>query len=53
MIKTDNRIEIFKLMSDGMHKSISTMELRINDLENRVTILEVENVLLRESANAK
>ncbi len=51
-IKDDNRIGNPELVSDHLHKGITALEQRVKFLENRVTILEVENVLLRESTNA-
>lgn len=53
-IKDDNRLENLQLVSDGRHKAITTLEQRVKFLENRVTLLEAENVLLKGgSINAK
>jgi len=48
-IKDDNRIENLQLVSDDRHKQITILEMKINRLENRVTLLEAENVLLSET----
>ena len=46
-IKTDNRLENLEIVSDGTHKSIYVLEQKVKELENRVTLLETENILLR------
>jgi len=46
-IKDDNRIENLQLVTDDRHKQITVLENRIRLLEQRVTILEAENLLLR------
>jgi len=45
--KQDNRIENLQLVSDDKHKQITLMENRIHYLEDRVTNLEAEIVLLK------
>lgn len=47
-IKGDNRIENLELLpSASNHTPYTRMEIRIRELENRVTILEAENALLK------
>ncbi len=46
-IKDDNRIENLQLVTDDRHKQITILEERIKYLENRVTLLEAENLLAR------
>lgn len=51
--KDDNRYpETLQLVSVDKHNQISIMERRIKHLENRVTLLEAENILLRSGENA-
>ncbi len=47
-IKSDNRIENLQLVTDDRHRQITLLEERIKWLEQRVTLLEVENTVLRE-----
>ena len=48
-IRDDNRIENLELIpSQAKHLSITLMEKRIKELEERVSLLEFENQLLRE-----
>lgn len=51
-IKTDNRIENLQLVTDDRHKQITILENRIKQLEQRVTFLEAENVLLKSESEA-
>jgi hypothetical protein len=46
-IRDDNRIENLQLVSDDRHKQITILEIRIKHLEQRVTALESENILIR------
>lgn len=47
--KADNRYpENLQLVTDDRHKQITILENRIDHLETRVTMLEAENMLLRE-----
>lgn len=47
--RSDNRYpENLQLVTDNRHKQITIMENRIGYLEKRVTLLEVENVLLKK-----
>ncbi len=46
-IRDDNRIENLQCVSDDRHRQITILERRIKYLEDRVTILEAENVLLK------
>lgn len=48
-IKDDNRIENLQLTTDDRHNQITIMENKIKSLEKRVILLEVENVVLRQS----
>ena len=48
-VRDDNRIENLQLVGSDKHKQITIMENRIRRLEKRVTVLEAENILLRES----
>lgn len=45
--KDDNRIEGLQLVTDDRHKQITILENRINYLEQRMTLLETENVALK------
>ncbi len=46
--KDDNRYpEVLQLVTDDRHKQITLLENRIRQLEQRVLILEAENVLLK------
>ena len=45
--KKDNRVENLQLMSDDRHKQITILGNRISHLEQRLTMLEAENILLR------
>ena len=47
-IKDDNQIENLQLVTDDRHKQIGVLENRIRHLEQRVTLLEAENLLLKE-----
>jgi len=47
-IKDDNRIENLQLISNDRHNQITILENKIKHLEKRVTLLEAENVLLRQ-----
>ena len=47
-IKDDNRIENLQLVSDDRHKQITILENKIAHLQNRVTLLEADNVALRK-----
>lgn len=47
-IRDDNNIENLQLVTDDGHKQITLLENRIRHLENRVTLLEAENVLLKQ-----
>ncbi len=47
-IRDDNRIENLQLVSDDRHKQITILESRIARLEKRVTMLEAENILLKQ-----
>jgi len=47
-IRDDNRIENLQLVSDDRHKQLSILERRIVYLEQRVTLLEAENIILKE-----
>ena len=49
-IRDDNRMENLQLVSDDRHKQITILEIKINRLETRVTLLEAENILLRDTA---
>jgi len=46
-IRDDNRIENLELVMSERHNTISILQTRINRLEQRVTRLEAENILLR------
>jgi len=46
-IKYDNRIENLQLVSDDRHKQITILEQKIKRLEQRVTLLEAENIVLK------
>ena len=46
--KQDNRIENLQLISDDRHKQITILENRIEHLESRVTLLEAENIILKQ-----
>jgi len=46
--RADNRIENLQLVTDDRHIQITILENRIEHLEERVTILEAENILLRK-----
>lgn len=48
-IKTDNRLENLKLDTINGHSQITILENRIYYLENRVTILEAENIRLNKN----
>ncbi len=48
-IRDDNRVENLQLVSDDRHKQITILENRIEHLESRVTTLEAENILLKQS----
>lgn len=49
-IRDDNRIENLQLLpNNSYHISDSLLKRRVRELEKRVTILEAENILLRES----
>lgn len=45
--KDDNRLENLQLVTDAGHRQITAMESRIKQLEQRVSILEAENTLLK------
>jgi len=47
-IRDDNSIDNLQLVSDDRHKQIGIMERRIATLEERVTLLEAENIVLKE-----
>jgi len=47
-IRDNNGIENLQLVSDDKHKQITILENRIKHLEKRVTLLEAENVLLKQ-----
>lgn len=47
--KQDNRDENLQLVTDDRHKQITILENRIKQLEQRVTLLEAENVALTEN----
>ncbi len=51
-IRADNRLENLQLVSDDRHKQLTIMENRVKQLELRVTILEAENIVLRNERNA-
>ena len=51
-VKDDNRIENLQLVSNDGHNQITILEKRLSYLERRVTLLEAENVLLREGKDA-
>jgi len=51
--RNDNQFENLQLISDDRHKQIIILENEINHLKKRVTLLEAENVLLRESFNVR
>jgi hypothetical protein len=44
--KDDNRIEGLQLVTDDRHNQITILEMKITNLEKRVTILEAENIRL-------
>jgi hypothetical protein len=46
-VRDDNRIENLELVTDLGHKTLTLLEKKISDLQARVTLLEAENVLLR------
>ncbi len=52
-IKDDNRIENLQLVTDDRHKQITILENEIKHLKQRVTLLEADNVLLREQVCVK
>lgn len=52
-IRDDNRIENLQLVSDDRHKQITILENEINQLKKRVTLLEAENIILKEGNYAK
>jgi len=47
-IKTDNRIENLQLVTDDRHTQITILENKIKLLEQRITLAEAENVLVKE-----
>ena len=47
-IRNDNRIENLELISNDEHNQMTIMETRIRHLEKRVTLLEAENILLKQ-----
>lgn len=49
-IRNDNRIENLELHSDLGHKGTHFMEEKIKHLAARITLLEAENALLKETA---
>jgi len=49
-IRDDNRLENLQLVTDDRHKQISILETKIKQLEQRVVLLEAENVLLKSGA---
>ena len=46
-IKSDNRLENLQLVTEDRHRQITLLESRIKYLEQRVTLLEADNVLLK------
>ena len=50
-IRDDNRIENLQLVSDDRHMQITILETRIKHLEERVTMLEAEKILLEDKIN--
>lgn len=48
-IRDDNRIENLQLVTDTRHNQITILENEILSLKKRVTLLEAENILLRET----
>lgn len=48
--RSDNLIDNLQLISDDRHKQITLLENRIKHLEGRVTLLEAENILLKQEA---
>ena len=52
--KDDNRYpETLQLVTDDRHKQITILETKIQRLEKRVTLLEADNILLREQLNPR
>lgn len=51
--RSDNLIDNLQLVSDDRHKQISILEQRIKYLEERVTLLEVENIALHKTEEAR
>ena len=47
-IKTDNRLENLELISWDEHEQITLIERRVKNLEDRIIILEAENLILRQ-----
>lgn len=50
--KDDNRKEGLQLVMEGQHQQITLLESRITRLEQKVLLLEADNILLREQLNA-
>ena len=53
-IKDDNRLGNLQLVSDGRHRAITILEVKISHLEKRIVLLKQENSLLKvaiEQAN--
>ena len=46
--KSDNRLENLQLIGSEKHNQLTILESKISRLENRVTLLEADNALLRE-----
>jgi len=52
-IRDDNRIENLQLVSDDRHRQITILENAIRHLEKRVTLLEAENIILRQQIGVR
>jgi len=50
-IRDDNRIENLELIMSERHNSISILQTKIKRLEERLTITEAENIVLRKRLN--
>lgn len=51
--REDNRIENLQLVMIDQHSQITKIEGRVKQLEDRITLLEAENTLLREQLNPR